>query len=384
MWTGQVFVTALLFAGALGGYSSSIEVVVKYPEAQLEHGAKTLLYLRGNGPGLDWEKGTTLFYAGEDTWSVTLDASDGQWTGIGSDGEPVWPTAKVLINDDTWQSGSNEVYVDPTRGSTWEIAPWFGNDLGWYSHEGKVHSPQLGNDREITVYFPPSWNENPYRKYPRTLIMHDGQNVFDPNTAFGGQTWEASETLNSLILGQEMPEVFVVAAWNTGGGRIDEYTYSADPEYGGGKGDLYLDFVFDTLVPEIKSRWGDRVSTEDVSMMGSSLGGLISCYAGLTRPESLSKVACMSSSFWWNDEDFRGDVIPSVGDLGNLVVYVDSGDAGPSQDGAPQTKAVYDALTSIIDDRNLWYYLDHGGAHNEASWAHRLHIPLKALFPVDE
>ena len=30
---------------------------------------------------------------------------------------------------------------------------------------------------------------------------------------------------------------------------MDEYTYIEDPDYGGGKGDLYLDWIEKTLIP---------------------------------------------------------------------------------------------------------------------------------------
>ena len=43
-----------------------------------------------------------------------------------------------------------------------------------------------------------------------------------------------------------MQQIMVVGVDNTEA-RMDEYTYSVDPEYGGGKGDLYLDFLSETV-----------------------------------------------------------------------------------------------------------------------------------------
>ncbi|RYE84066.1 MAG: hypothetical protein EOO65_02880, partial [Methanosarcinales archaeon] len=45
-------------------------------------------------------------------------------------------------------------------------------------------------------------------------------------------------------------------------------------------------------------------------MLGSSLGGLLSCYAGWTRPDTYGFAGCMSSSFWWNNQDFNNTIIP--------------------------------------------------------------------------
>jgi predicted alpha/beta superfamily hydrolase len=81
-----------------------------------------------------------------------------------------------------------------------------------------------------------------------------------------------------------MEEVVVIGAYNTPD-RMNEYTYSYDPEEKfGGKGDLYLDFIDQTLLPLMQKNlritldFGNRLG-----ILGSSLGGLISCYAGWTR-----------------------------------------------------------------------------------------------------
>lgn len=65
------------------------------------------------------------------------------------------------------------------------------------------------------------------------------------------------------------------------------------------------------------------------AMGGSSLGGLISCYAVYKRPTFFRAGICMSSSFWWNNEDFNNQVITKDYNQ-NTVLYLDSGDSGPS------------------------------------------------------
>ncbi len=47
----------------------------------------------------------------------------------------------------------------------------------------------------------------------------------------------------------------------------------------------------------------------------------------------------MSSSFWWNNEDFNNKVLSSAYNK-TTNVYLDSGDAGTSQDGKNQTLTV--------------------------------------------
>jgi predicted alpha/beta superfamily hydrolase len=92
----------------------------------------------------------------------------------------------------------------------------------------------------------------------------------------------------------------------------------------------------------------------------------------------------MSSSFWWNNEDFNTKVISTEKLYPNVQFYVDSGDSGPSQDGKNQTVTVYNHLKSIGYETNktLFYYLDKGGQHSEAYWGKRFAIPMVDLYPA--
>lgn len=167
--------------------------------------------------------------------------------------------------------------------------------------------------------------------HENVLVMHDGNNLFDPATAFLGNSWLIQDTLDPLIYQGVIEEVVVVGAYNTGD-RMNEYTYSFDKSEGfGGKGDQYLDWIEQTLLPlanenlRVKLDYGGKLG-----IMGSSLGGLISCYAGWTRPQVYGRVGCMSSSFWWNDQDFQKKVLPShpMSLLQHPIFYMDSGTEG--------------------------------------------------------
>lgn len=166
---------------------------------------------------------------------------------------------------------------------------------------------------------------------------------------------------------------------------------------GGGNADQYLDFVWDTVLPRVAEWSGSRLLTgaQHTSMLGSSLGGLLSCYAGWTRPSALSKVGCMSSSFWWNSQDFNGTVLqrPTRPGPSQLQVYLDSGNSGAGPfcspadaDDCVETVTVRDRLEELgwVTGKDLYYYLDVGGRHSEAFWGRRFHLPLLALFGVGQ
>ena len=77
-----------------------------------------------------------------------------------------------------------------------------------------VISKLLNNSRKCSIYVPPSFYDNPYKKYP-LIFMHDGQNLFNDSKAAFGVSWKIQDTLNDLIGKAEIDEVIVVGIWNT-------------------------------------------------------------------------------------------------------------------------------------------------------------------------
>ena len=177
--------------------------------------------------------------------------------------------------------GANQKIDVSSDGGKADMYPWFFKVEGTYKTFDKIHSPQLNNNRNVIVYLPPSYTENTLKVYSNVLVMHDGQNLFDPKTAFMGNAWMIQDTLDPLIYNGAIEEVLVIAPWNTAD-RMNEYTYSFDPSEGfGGKGDLYLDYIEQTLLPLMQEKLRIKLDKGGrLGIMGSSLGGLISCYAG--------------------------------------------------------------------------------------------------------
>ena len=91
-----------------------------------------------------------------------------------------------------------------------------------------VHSPELGNRRDVLVYLPPSYRQSA-RSYP-VLYMQDGQNLFDPSTSYAGE-WGVGRAMNSAA--RRGLEAIVVGVPNMGAERMDEYSPYPDTEAGG-------------------------------------------------------------------------------------------------------------------------------------------------------
>ena len=156
--------------------------------------------------------------------------------------------------------------------------------------------PQLGRTRRIWLYLPPGYASST-RAYP-VLYMQDGQNLFDSQTSFAGE-WQVDETLDRL---QQQGDAgcIVVGIDNGGDQRLNEYSPWVNPQYGGGQGDEYVAFLASTLKPYIDAHYrtlSDRLHT---GIGGSSMGGLISLYAALQRPDVFGRAAVFSPSLWFS------------------------------------------------------------------------------------
>jgi predicted alpha/beta superfamily hydrolase len=238
-------------------------------------------------------------------------------------------------------------------------------------------SPQEGFARTVRVYTPDAYDALPHHRFP-VLYMHDGQNVFEDSTSFSGVAWGVDRTSRALAAQGLMDELIVVGVSNAGPARIFEYTPGPATGRGGGA-DLYGRFLVDTVKPWVDSHYRTLPGPEDTALMGSSLGGLISLYLGLRHPDVFSKVACLSSAFSWNGVDLVEEVRTTGAPL-PVKCYLD---AGTRRDPLTPTRRMREALEQrgYVHRKNMYYYEDKGGRHTESSWAARVHLPLKYLFP---
>ena len=156
------------------------------------------------------------------------------------------------------------------------------------------YMPQFGYSRNVWVYLPPDYTSGE-KNYP-VLYMQDGQNLFEDSTSFVGE-WQVDETLDSLFkLGDY--GCIVVAVEHGGERRLAEYMPHKHPTYGGGEGNLYVDFLMHDLKPYIDSVYRTKREAEFTAIGGSSLGGLISYYAAMHHPDIFGKAMVLSPSFW--------------------------------------------------------------------------------------
>ncbi|MDC0713160.1 alpha/beta hydrolase-fold protein [Stigmatella sp. ncwal1] len=319
--------------------------------------------IRGSKSPLSWTTGINATWSAGNIWTLS-------WSNSAGDVE-----IKPLVNDTVWSTGAN---YRIKAGATVELYPFFGPASGRLQYVSNVYSPQLGNSRTLAVYLPPSYSENPLKRYP-VLYAHDGQNLFNASTAFGGVEWRMDETANALIGNGSMDEVIIVGVYNAEAHRIYEYTPCCDSQYGGGGADKYERFLIDTVKPYVDQNFRTLTGKQNTALLGSSLGGLVSFYVGRRNPSVFGKLAALSSSFWWNNQTLTQQVEVSPTKV-EVNVYLDAGTSG---DGLTETTRMRDALVADghLQGGDLFYYVAQGAGHNESAWAARLNLPLTYLFP---
>lgn len=217
--------------------------------------------------------------------------------------------------------------------------------------------------------------------------MQDGQNLFDPATAFGGRHWRADATADDLICRAAIEPLIIVGVYNTGVRRISEYTPTRCPRRRkGGKADRHAEMLAREIKPFIDHEYRTRKGAAYAAVGGSSLGALAALVAGLDYPRVFGKIAAMSPSVWWDSRAivrivaaYRARVRPCV--------WLDTG----TQEGDDPTQIVNDARAlrdALIargwePDTDLHYVEYEGAGHDEDAWAGRFGDVLRWLFPMD-
>ena len=238
------------------------------------------------------------------------------------------------------------------------------------------YAPFLGG-RRIWVYLPPGYAATAHR-YP-VLYMHDGQNLFDASTSFAGSEWRVDEACEDLIGSGQIAPLIVVGIDNGGSNRTSEYTPWPSAPYGGGGGDAYLTAIRDLLIPEIHRRYRTLVGSDFTYMAGSSLGELISAYAGYHYASTFRRVACVSPSLWWDNRHMIQDAAAS-GRPELARWYQDMGTA-ESSGSIDDLRAMRDVLHSqgFVSGVDLMSLEAQGAGHNESAWAARVPGLLRFL-----
>lgn len=241
--------------------------------------------------------------------------------------------------------------------------------------------------RTIVVWLPPGYAQS--RAHYPVIYMHDGQNLFDPATAYIGVDWGIDAALGELIQKREVPPAIVVGIWNTPD-RIPEYMPQKPyeslsettqqallEEHGKGAfSDAYLRFLVNELKPAIDQEY--RTQPQYCVIGGSSMGGLVSIYAVCEYPQVFSAAVCLSTH-WPAGEGIVVDyLLRSLPAPSNHVFYFDHGTETLDAQYSPYQQHV-DNIMSTMGYRLGTNWISRvfpGEDHSERAWRKRVKIPL--------
>ena len=248
----------------------------------------------------------------------------------------------------------------------------------------ELRSRIFGNTRLLRVWLPPDYDGWGDTRYP-VLYLNDGQNLFDPLTAFAGVHWQVGETATRLLAEQKIRPLIIVGIDNTKNRACEYIPYrSKDPRVLRPQGKCYPDFLQREVMPLIEERYSISRGPENTGLGGSSLGGLITLYTQLAAPGVFGRLLIESPSLFVANrkalkESSRFAIWPAR-------TYLGMG-TQETADAEKNARIVADAreLEAILreaglDEQRLKVRIEEGAAHTEAAWAARFPEALEFLY----
>ena len=230
-------------------------------------------------------------------------------------------------------------------------------ELQWVSGipHGRVEqfefgSKHLDNTRRVYVYLPAEYDNERDRRFG-SLYVHDGGEYLERA--------KMANVLDNLIAEGQIPRLVTVMVDPVN--RMKEYWAN----------DSYLEFLCSELLPEIERRYRIAADRTARGVMGASLGGLISVYAALSRPDLFSLVGGQSSALMIEEQKLASMVQGTKG--ARFRFYFDVGKY------EPRFIPAHEGLISLLKKKR-WptLYRELPGGHNWTSW--RAHLKDLLVF----
>jgi predicted alpha/beta superfamily hydrolase len=178
-------------------------------------------------------------------------------------------------------------------------APPIAEDSVFLGSRWRIHSAVLGEDREISVHLPATYDDGT-RRYA-VLYVLDGEQLFVPITGVA----------EALSWAYRAPPLIVVAIHNTNRVRDLTTSWSSATPAGSyqsataraGGADRFLEFLRTELIPAVDRRY--RTASFRI-LFGHSFGGLFALHAFTRIPGLFSAtVASFPPAFWNGDEEIK-------------------------------------------------------------------------------
>ena len=241
----------------------------------------------------------------------------------------------------------------------------------------------LPGGRRVTVYVPDRVSLRARRRLP-LLVLHDGQNLFDPDRAFAGQHWRVGESADALIAGGAVAPMIICGVDHGGDQRIRELTPTPGAKRDGGGGIAHAAMLVTGLLPTLRREFPVSDDWRDLGLGGSSLGGLATLVTAVYYPRVFGRLLVMSPSVWWDRRAVLRLIAARPAGFADTRLWLDIG----GREGAAavsDVRRLARLLTSLKQARRArrleMEVVEAAEAdHSEGSWAARLPQALTYLF----
>lgn len=375
----------LLFLILLISVQISAQITLKITSIPTNTPAGATIYVAGNFN--NWDPGLTMMVAdGNGNYSYTIPEGSGVLLYKFTRG--TWPSVEGDASGNEIANRTANFTGNPQNLNltvqSWKDLIGSGNQSTAASNvhimSNNFAIPQLNRTRKIWIYLPPDY-ETSTKTYP-VLYMQDGQNLFDNQTAFSGE-WQVDETLNNLFTQGDYGAI-VIGIDNGGGDRINEYTPWNNPQYGGGEGDLYMQFMAETLKPYVDANYRTKPGKEYNALIGSSLGALISNYGGVKYSETFSKIGSFSPAYWIVANQYNNYISNSTANLSDMRIYFVAGSTESTTMASDIATVKNNLRLKGLTTSNTFVKLDSYGQHNENYWKGEFSAAYKWLFQTTQ
>ncbi|MDH3649252.1 MAG: alpha/beta hydrolase-fold protein, partial [Saprospiraceae bacterium] len=245
-----------------------------------------------------------------------------------------------------------------------------------YIIEKDFEIPQLKKRRRIWALLPHDYHQQSTKRYP-VLYLQDAQNLFNEHAPFGN--WAIDEKI-AVLSEQGFGDFIVVAIEHGGRDRIKEFSPFKTEKFGAGEGKLYARFLIETLKPYVDKKFRTESGRLHTAIGGSSMGGLISVFAGMMYPDIFSKWMIFSPSLWVSSKIFTEANEFTNTDPTFVYLY---GGKSESRSMERDLNLFVDILTGKSDHKDLIRYklsIHPTALHNEQYWGQEFPKAAKWLF----
>ena len=260
-------------------------------------------------------------------------------------------------------------------------------EFGTYYHKAVTLPFDSSAEREIRVWLPPGYGDDPKKRYP-VIYFSDGQNLVDRDLSAYGD-WHLDRVVNRLmeegcsgviLVGIDCPKNPVRRANELNPPYPTEKRFS---QFGGPNrpiGNRFINYIVDELKPEIDSLFLTNPDLMHTGIGGSSMGGIMAFYGYFAYSDTFGYALAFSiPAFAYSKKRWRAlldewGVDPYT--HRKLAMWV--GGKGFEGKFAPGNKWLAKYLRNVgMSEANLHFEHNPALPHHEESWSAYSYEALK-------